>query len=518
MKLPLHIIVVVTAGFFSVLAQSPKNKAVQVVQSYRQANEKAVMKEFLELLALPNIAFDSSGMQKNARFIMEMMKQRGISSVQLLPAQQPSSPPAVYGEVKTPGATKTVVFYAHYDGQPVNPAEWTEGTKPFFPLLKTNRLDNHATTIDVDSILNTSGRFNDDWRIFARSTSDDKGGVMAIISAFAALKNAGLTPGINIKFFFEGEEEAGSIHLGEILERHKTLLQSDLWVICDGPVHQTGKKLVYFGVRGDVNVDLTVFGPKRPLHSGHYGNWIPNPGHKLAHLLASMKDTNGKVTIDGFYDDAKPLSKREQEALIAAPNADTDILHDLGVAKPEGMGKRLVEVLTMPSLNINGMRSANVGIMAANVIPVAAYAVLDLRLVAGNDHQKQIEKIARHIQKMGYLVLERDPTDVERKQYPNIAKLTARAGGYNAQRTSMDLPIAQAVVNAVQSTSDSPIVLLPSTGGSLPLYLFEKYLSALTITVPIANHDNNQHAENENLKIKNFWGGVESMTALMLMN
>jgi acetylornithine deacetylase/succinyl-diaminopimelate desuccinylase-like protein len=188
----------------------------------------------------------------------------------------------------------------------------------------------------------------------------------------------------------------------------------------------------------------------------------------------------------------------------------------LGFAQPEGGGISLVEAISLPSLNINGIQSANVGPMAANVIPTTATVVLDLRLVKGNDYIRQVEKVVNHIRKQGFFVTEEDPTEDERMQYPLIAKVSTK-GGYNAQRTPMDLPIAQQVVKAVQSTSKEPIVLLPSSGGSLPLYLFEKHLNTPTITVGIPNHDNNQHAENENIKIQNLWNGIETVAALMTM-
>src|SRR5262249_36934109 len=144
--------------------------------------------------------------------------------------------------------------------------------------------------------------------------SDDKAGVAAILNAYTALVASGLRPRYNIKFLFEGEEEAGSVHLEDVFEKHSALLRASCWVICDGPVHQTGKKQIVFGVRGDSHLDLTVYGPRRPLHSGHYGNGANNPAMLLARLLASMKNDSGRVTIKGFYDDVQPLSAIEAKA------------------------------------------------------------------------------------------------------------------------------------------------------------------------------------------------------------
>jgi acetylornithine deacetylase/succinyl-diaminopimelate desuccinylase-like protein len=272
-----------------------------------------------------------------------------------------------------------------------------------------------------------------------------------------------------------------------------------------------------FGVRGDVNVDLTVYGAKRPLHSGNYGNWAPNPAMRLAQLLATMKDKNGNVLVEGFYDDVVPLSETEKQALKKIPDVEDVLKQDLALSKPDGDGKSFMELLNLPTLNINGMQSANIGSMAANVIPTEATAVIDLRLVLGNDVDRQINKLTRHIQKEGYHVIDHAPTDEERMKYPLLAKVVKRGAGYNAQRTPMDLPLAQKVVKAVGETVSGDVITVPSLGGSLPLYLFEKYLNSKPITVPIVNYDNNQHAENENVVLQYLWDGVETMSVIMLM-
>jgi acetylornithine deacetylase/succinyl-diaminopimelate desuccinylase-like protein len=283
-------------------------------------------------------------------------------------------------------------------------------------------------------------------------------------------------------------------------------------------LNQTGRKAVNFGVRGDVNMDVKVFASKRPLHSGHYGNWAPNPAMKLVHLLASMKDKTGKVLVKGFYDDVIPLTDSEKKAISIAPRVDEQMKAELGFAQADGGGKSLIELINQPSLNINGIQSANAGRLATNVITTFALATLDLRLVLGNDSKRQPQKVINHIKNQDYFVLtDREPTDAERMKYSNIARVTIREGGYNAQRTKMDLPFSKSVIKAVQSTANEPIVALPGLGGSLPLYLFETNLKATPITVPIANHHNNQHAENENIRVGNLWAGIETFVALMGM-
>ncbi len=490
---------------FSTTAQSS-------IRTFRQANEHRILQEFVEFLALPNVASDTENILRNADYLTQMMKRRDLNP-RLLKAKNPKAPPAVYGEWIVPGVKRTVVLYAHYDGQPTDPKHWT-GSLPWQPIFRSAALEKGGANVMLPA---PSNPINPEWRLYARSASDDKAGVMAILAAVEALRKSGITPTSNLKFFFEGEEEAGSPHIAEIIQANKDLLAADAWLICDGPVHQSGRKQVVFGVRGDTNVDITVYGAQRPLHSGHYGNWSPNPAMILVKLLSSMKDDAGRVKIHGWYDDAAPLGEAERQAIAAAPANDDELMTQLGLSRTENPGKTLLELIAEPSLNINGMSSGDVGALARNIIPATATAVLDLRLVRGNDYQRQFEKLSAHVRKQGFYVLDREPTGEERLKYPLIAKVIHRSGGYNAERTPMDLPLSQAVIEAVQATTNEAVVTLPTAGGSLPLSIISENLRTVTITVPIANYDNNQHAENENIRIRNLWDGIETMAALMTL-
>ena len=488
-----------------------QTSGLENIRSYRQKNEASIYNDFISFLKIPNVATDTENIRRNADFLFQLMNAKGIDHVQLLEADDKNAPPVVYGEVNVPGTNKTVIFYAHYDGQPVNPALWTKGLNPFQPQLLNGRIDENAS-------IQTSVNFplNDDWRIYARGASDDKGGVMAILTAFSAIKESGIKFPYNIKFFFEGEEEQGSTHLHQILEKYRSLLQSDLWIICDGPVHQSGYKQIVFGARGDAHLTLKVFGPKNPLHSGHYGNWVPNPVMMLSKLLASMKDENGVVTVKGFYDDVFPLSATEKKALANIPDVEKELKKKIGFKKEEMTGKNLMESINLPSLNINGIESSNVGTIQANVIPVSATAVIDLRLVLGNDWKRQQQKVIDHIIKQGFFVTENEPTDEERSKYEKIVQVKKGIGD-NAERTSMDWPMAKQIVVAIQQTTKNPVLQVPTLGGSLPVEDLVKMLSAKFLIVPIANPDNNQHAENENIRIKNFREGIDMMAVIMMM-
>jgi len=457
------------------------------IRAYTTAHQQAILDQFTELLKIPNIASDKDGIRRNADAIATMMQRLNLNPRLLTPSATPDAPPVIYGEWKVPKAKRTLVVCAHYDGQPINPAEWN--TAPFTPTLR-------------------------DGRIYARSASDDKAGVVVILTAIDALRSLHKHPTDNLKVVFEGEEEAGSPHLGVILKENRALFDAQLWVVCDGPVHQSGKRQVIYGARGDMNVSLTVYGPNRPLHSGHYGNWAPNPALRLARLLASMKDDQGKVTVSGWYDDVVPLGPTEKQAIAAAADYDATLKQQLGLGATE-TDLPLNEAIALPSLNINGMRSGNVGDQATNMIAETAAAVLDLRLVVGNDPQRQFDKLLAHVRAQGYYVVDRVPTPEERLTHPLIATLYPRPGSYAAARTPMDDPFARAIAAAVRSTSTQPIVELPTSGGSLPLSVISEALGTKSVVVGIANYDNNQHSANENLRLSNLWDGIDIYAAIL---
>ena len=497
-------------------AQAQKSTAptpaqvVQEVRDYRMDNEDRIVRELSEFLAIPNIASDTPNIQRNAAHLVEMLEARGIET-HLLPIS--GRGPVVFGKLLSPEAKRTVIFYAHYDGQPVDPAAWTDG-KPFEPVLRDAAIEAGGKRIPFpENSAQHRAVYNDNWRIYARSASDDKSPIVALLAAIDALRAKKIPLAVNLKVILEGEEEAGSPNLQRTLELHKNLLGGDLLITGDGPVHQSGRPLVFFGNRGETGIDVTVYGPVRALHSGHYGNWAPNPAMELSRLLAAMKDADGRVLIEGYYDDVAPLGDLEKKALAEMPANDADLERELGIAKPEGGGKKLVELLTQPSLNIRGLRSAYVGDQAQNVVPDRAEASLDARLVRGEDPQQKFDQIALFIRKQGYWVIAREPTMEERRTYPLIAKVINQ-GGYRASRTPMDLPVSKALVQVVQAATGGTAVIAPTLGGTVPTYIFED-LGLPWIGVPIVNYDNHQHSSDENLRLGHLWRGMEIYGAIL---
>jgi acetylornithine deacetylase/succinyl-diaminopimelate desuccinylase-like protein len=479
------------------------------VRSWRHANGWSLLQDFVELLSLPNVASDSVNIRRNAEAIRLELEERGVATELWTLADE--APPVVYGFLQVEGARRTLGVYVHYDGQPVDESQWAHPA--WSPVLYTRAQEEDGTPRPLP----TEGEAIDpEWRLYGRSTGDDKAPLAAIFAALDALRASEIALTSNLVFLFEGEEEAGSDHLGAYMEAHREALTVDAWLICDGPVHQSRRPQLVFGVRGYTGIDLTVYGATRYLHSGHYGNWAPNPALRLARLLTSMKDEEGHVLVDDFYDSTERVSASEIEAMASLPDFDGELRRELGLARTEAENAPLADRLLLPSLNIRGLQSATVGDAARNIIPTEATASIDIRLAKGNDPEAMLDLVEAHIRDQGYHLVTAEPDLATRLEFPKIIKVDRRSG-YRAARTSMDLPVAREIIAAADHAADGDLVLLPTLGGSLPLYLFTETLAAPVVITPIANHDDNQHAPNENLRLANLWYGIDLMASLFTM-
>lgn len=469
-------------------------------------DSKAVLREFAEFLSLPNVASDKENIRRNVEFLSAMLRKRGVL-VRLL--EEKGSPPVVFGELPAAGASRTVLLYAHYDGQPVNLALWK--SDPWRAVLRDRPLEEGGREVPLDS---AAGQPNGDWRMYARSASDDKAPIMALVAALDRLKAERIPLSVNIKLLFEGEEEAGSPHLKSILEKNIDLFRADGMLICDGPVHQTGRMQVLFGARGTVGLEMTIFGPDRALHSGHYGNWAPNPAALLTNLLALMRDPDGKILIPGFYDDVRPPSPEEKTAIENAPRVDEELRRSFGLGWTEAGNGRLEERIMLPALNIRGIRSGQVGTEAQNAVPTEAAASIDFRLVPDQTPEKVMQEVEAFVSGHGFHIVHEVPSKETRIQYPRIIRLEWESG-YPPSRTSMTLPFSRLLVKVVEESTGAPVVRLPSSGGSVPIYLFSDLLKVPVMLFPIANHDNNQHGPNENIRLQNLWDGIEMFAGIL---
>jgi acetylornithine deacetylase/succinyl-diaminopimelate desuccinylase-like protein len=474
------------------------------VRAWRSKNEKTILSELTPFLSVPNVSSDHANLRANASRLVMMLGRRGMPA-RLLEAH--GNPNPVYAELVVPDAKHTIGLYAHYDGQPVDPKEWT--TPPFTPTLRDAPLDDAGSRAITPAEAKTP--FPPDARLYARGASDDKGAIQAILSALDALRSSGILPTVNIKVLFEGEEELGSPHLGDILRRNASLLKADLWLLCDGPVHPSRRQQVVFGARGTTSVELTVYGATATLHSGHYGNWAPNPALQLAHLLASLRDADGRILVSGFAEDALPPSDAEREALTEIPDVDAELRESLGLA--ESLGARLVESVLSPAINVRGLESGHVGEKATNAIPTEARASLDLRLVPDQTPENARARLEEHLRGRGWRVVSEEPDAATRRRSPRLVRLVW-GSGYPPARTPLDSPAARAVTSVLDAGSEKPVLRVPTLGGSIPMYLFTTILKAPALVFPIANHDNNQHAADENLRLQNLWDGIESFGVL----
>lgn len=469
------------------------------VRSWVRAHEKAILAEYVALLAIPNVATDAPNIQRNADMLEAMLEARGLAVRQL---RLDGVPPLVVGDLRVPGAARTISFYAHYDGQPVDESKWT--SPPWTPVMR----DAKGETVDWAK----AEAIDPEWRLYARSAGDDKVSIMAMLAALDALRASGARPAVNLRFVFEGEEEAGSAHLGRYLERFASELRTDAWLLCDGPVHPSRRSQLVLGVRGVMDLEMTVYGPLRGLHDGHYGNWAPNPAAMVATLLAGMRNEEGTITIDGFYDDVRPLSDAELGALAKLPSPEGPLRAELALGRTEGEGRSLAETLMLPAMNVRGIEAGRVGEKAANAIPTEARASIDFRLVPAQTPAGVRSKVEAHLAARGWHVVHEAPSVETRRNHAKVVRLDW-GSGYPAARTSPGDPFARELIAIMKSAGHDPVVL-PTLGGSIPMYLFQSRPDLPVVVLPIANHDNSQHAANENLRLQNLWDGIEIYAAL----
>lgn len=489
-------------------AQRARDPLADQVRAWRVAHAQSILEEFAALLAIPNQARDSVNIRRNAAAIQALYEKRGVKT-RLLEA--PGSPPAVYGELRAPGATRTILIYVHYDGQPVRASEWT--MEAYTPTVLAGRLEDKA---ERKTLAEAARPENELWRLYARSASDDKAPVVALAAALDALAATKTKIPANLKFFFEGEEEAGSDHLADMLTRHKAQLAADVVLFFDGPRHQSGARQVVYGVRGVFGVEMTAYGPVRPLHSGHYGNWAPNPAVRLAHLVGSLRDDDGKILLPGFYDDVRPITPAERAALATIPNPDAKLRSELLLGATEAGNAPLAERIMLPALNVRGFIAGGVGAGSTNAVPTVARASIDFRLVPAQSPQRIRTLLEQQVKAQGWTIIHdsSEATPAFRTQHDKVLLLRWDEG-YAAQRTSLDSPLGRDVARIVERMAGEPVAVVPTLGGSAPLIVFEQVLGLPIINVPIANYDNSQHAPNENIRLKEFWEGIEIYAGLM---
>jgi acetylornithine deacetylase/succinyl-diaminopimelate desuccinylase-like protein len=496
------------AALLAVVAFAPAVSAPsphQAVRAWREAHEQAILGDFTTFLSLPNVATKLPDIEKNAAYIEAELKKRGFQTRTL--SAEPGTPPSIFAEYDTPGAKRTVLFYAHYDGQPISQKGWI--IDPFTPSVRTALPE--AKPVDPQAL---AGPLNPDWRIYARGSGDDKASIQALISAFDALKANGIKPSVNIKLLYEGEEEQGSPHFATIVAQNRDLLKADALIMGDGPMHQSGRQMVAFGNRGIVGFTLTIYGPVNPLHDGHYGSFAPSPSVMLANLISRLRDDDGKILIPGIYDDVVPPTAADEAAIAAMPAIEPQLRRSLGLGRNIGP-PRLAEGYLKPTLNVRSIHVGDEGPDAANAIATDGFASLDIRLVQGETPAHVHQLVERYLNSLGWHIVRTAPDLQTRLAYPKILKLDWDKGESMAARTPLDLPAAKAVVASIGRTVGYAPIQLPSSGGSSGIAEAVDVLHTPMIGVSIANYDDNQHARNENLRLGNLWDGIEVYAGLL---
>ena len=485
-------------------AQEPDLRAS--VEAYTAEHQRELVRELVEAVSIPSVAADAPNIRRKAEMLRGSLERRGFAAELL----ETDGNPLVFGERPSPEADRTLLVYFHYDGQPVDPSRWAQ-EDPFRPILRAGSLADGAEILDLDA----SEVFREDDRIYARSVADDTAPIIAFLGALDALDAAGVGVSSHLKVILDGEEEAGSPNLVPAIARYGDRFAADLMLILDGPLHQSGRPTVSFGARGILALELTVYGPKVPLHSGHYGNWAPNPAVRLAQLIASMKDDGGRVVIPGFYEGIS-FTPEEQAALDAVPDDLAAIRRALGFAEADRVGDSLQEALQYPSLNVRGLESAWVGAEARTIVPATATAALDVRLVAETPADAAFARVREFIESRGYRVLDGEPAEEDRQEHPRLARLVRRSG-VNAFRTPLDHPLAARLVESLTEIRGESPVRKRTSGGTVPIAPFVEALGVPALMIPTVNHDNNQHSPNENLRLGHFFRSVVSFAAILTM-
>jgi acetylornithine deacetylase/succinyl-diaminopimelate desuccinylase-like protein len=460
--------------------------------------------ELRDFVSIPNDALDHADINRNLTWLTKKFNARGFNS-SVLPTEGES---LFFAALPMEDSKPTILFYMHFDGQSIDPTKWDQ-PNPYNVVLKSKDGDGWKN----ESFENLDEDIDYDWRLFGRSTSDDKGPIVMFLNAIDLLQKEDIDLPYNIKVILDGEEEKSSKPLPKAVKEYRELLEADFLIINDGPVHVSGKPTVIYGCRGITTLTLTTYGPIKPQHSGHYGNYAPNPGFQLAQVLASMKDTNGKVLIEGYYDGIS-FEESTTAILKSVPDDATTINANLAIKSPEKVGAYYQEALQYPSLNVRGLGSGWIGDQVRTIVPATATAELDLRLVPESDGTRLKTLVKKHIEQQGFFIMDTVPTRELRSKHDRI--MTVREGSVtDAFRTDLDNAHGNMLVNTLKETFDDDVVQIRIMGGTVPIAAFINELKIPAFIVPMVNPDNNQHSPNENIKIGQIAYGIRAFHGIL---
>ncbi len=439
------------------------------VIDFINVNRDRYLDELKTLLAIPSISAlpqHTGDVRRCAEWCADQMRRIGLQNVRLI--DTPGNP-VVYGDWLGAQGTPTMLFYGHYDVQPVDPLDLWQ-SPPFEATIR-------------------------DGEIYARGAADDKGQVFMHFKAIEAhLKQNGRLP-VNMKIILEGEEEVGSTNLDDFVRAHRDDLESDVVVISDSPMFDRGVPSMCYGLRGLAYFQIDLRGSATDLHSGSFGGAVANPAFVLAQILAQMKDRGGRIKIPGFYDDVVALRDEERQAWASLPFNEKKYRKDFGIPKLFGESDytTLERTWARPTFEINGLLSGFTGEGAKTVLPAVAMAKVSMRLVPNQDPDTIAQLFEAHVRKLA-------PKTVE-------LKITRMHGG-KPWMTSFDNPFVQAAGRAIEKGFGRAPVFTRE-GGSIPVVsTFQEELGVPSVLFGVGLPDENAHAPNEKLDVSNFQNGV----------
>lgn len=465
--------------------------------------------EFVEFLSYPNDANYESDIYK----LMDWTENKFKSLDFKINRLDTETIPLMLASKHISDDYKTVLIYMHLDGQPVDLSKWNQ-ENPFIPVYKLKE-DGKFVDYDSNKLANIDYETLEerDIRIFARASSDAKGPVMMLIQAMKFMNSKNIDNKFNLKLIMDFEEEKGSPSLPDAVKKHSTILKSDALLIFDGPQHESDLPTLNFGNRGISSITLKTYGPVVPQHSGHFGNYAPNPVFRMSNILSSMKDENGIVKIKGYYDGIT-ISDQVKKYLDNVPDDEESMLNKMQFKKPESVGNSYQEAIQFPSLNVRGIRAGWVEDEVRTIVPSECIAEIDVRLVIESDGYRLHELIKKHIEGLGYVVLDHEPSKEERMKYDKIVKFNSTVS-YPAFRTDINSDLGNWLSETLTRTFGVEPVLRRTSGGSVPISPFVNVLNIPAVGVPTVNKDNNQHSPNENIKLINYIKGIESFVGIL---
>jgi acetylornithine deacetylase/succinyl-diaminopimelate desuccinylase-like protein len=496
------LILIVCSLIFWKRTASAQTLSLEEIQQKSKEKLPEALNTFQEFLAMPNDGHFPEQIATNLAWCNRKFTSIGFKTQKIVS----NGVPHLYAEKIVDEKKKNILFYLQIDGQPVDSTKWNQ-ENPFMATAK----DEQGNITSWDKLGNSP---DENLKIYARSASDSKGPATCFISALELMNEMELSSDFNIKVIMDFQEEMSSPTIADLVNDNRELLDADYLLIMDGTRHISNLPTLTFGARGIATITLTVFGAKEDLHSGQYGNYAPNPAFKLARLLATMKDDEGRVLIDGYYDGIE-ISEADKVYFDKIPEDMNELNKRLGIAKSEAVAEGYQATMQYPSLNIRGMGAGWIGKGVRTLIPATATAEIDLRLVPETKGDRMIELVKTHLQKQGAYLVDAPPTDEERATYSTIVYFKAKTGS-KPFRTEINSEIGDWLGYAMdRATGENNYVKIRATGGSQPMASFIETLDVPAVSIRIPNPDNNIHAPNENIRVGNFREGIQMCLGIL---